>query len=121
MLNDIYQSANLVSSRKETLKDIFQKKVLLVFYRRQRKKSKNMESNKSIIIPRQLAESDFFFREAQRRCMLAGRSVPERIDWPPQTPTELIEVFEKWSASSSNTNIQKNEQEQEEDVAWDPW
>ena len=88
-------------------------------------------NNHNTIIPRQLAESDFFFREAQRRCMLAGRSVPERIDWPPQTPTELIEVFEKWSASTSSTSSstlnkktaegKKNNNEQEEDFAWDPW
>ena len=89
------------------------------------------------IIPRELAESNFFFREAQRRSLLAGRSRPVKVDWPQHTPSELINLFEAWCRShdggigderteKEKSTLCENEhhlvdEDDDDDVAWDPW
>ncbi len=83
------------------------------------------------ILPRELAQTQRrFFREALRRSQLAGRSIPNENDWPPNTPESLIQLFEDWKnkhnhQSNNNKHGSSNQSHHHQDrmneVAWDPW
>lgn len=78
------------------------------------------------ILPRELAQNQkTYFREALRRSALAGRKYPIKCDWPPATPSPLIELYETWiknyNDESQKHNHHNNNGNTENDVAWDPW